>query len=434
MKAIAGIVGPKDSVDLICEILDEYTDKVHALPFLYRNADESIEVVRSNLDVVDIWIFSGLNPYTLVKQHFPNLLLFYPELNGSSLMKVMVQAKHRDGKQVERISVDLLTERDVYETFDDLGLQFDRVYVNEYQGYAQAEDYVSFHRDLFRAGKVDISITCLRSVYEALLALDIPAYRIQPTKTEIRKTIRLALQEWETQHYRQSQIAAILVKTGDLENINDQHKLPYDIHRMNSALQSAIVDYAETILGSFVPLGPGEFMIFSTRGAIAQDESRGGVLLEKLMFVTNLISNIGIGYGETALAAEANARLALNRAQNYHEFCTFLVDSNGVIEGPLQDAQSISFGFRTENRDIHQKLNQAGVSIATFNKMLSVQRNAANHSMSAADVAGWLKMTERNARRVLNSLVDRGLAQIVGEEAPSSRGRPRKIYRLLAGS
>ncbi|MCK9911031.1 hypothetical protein MXD81_17915, partial [Microbacteriaceae bacterium K1510] len=57
-------------------------------------------------------------------------------------------------------------------------------------------------------------------------------------------------------------------------------------------------------------------------------------------------------------------------------------------------------------------------------------KNIGQHSISAANIAEWLGMTERNARRILGDLAEYGLAEIIGEEAPASRGRPRKIYRI----
>ncbi|MEM5591273.1 hypothetical protein AAHH67_05140 [Niallia circulans] len=39
-------------------------------------------------------------------------------------------------------------------------------------------------------------------------------------------------------------------------------------------------------------------------------------------------------------------------------------------------------------------------------------------------------MTPRNARRILTNLKEQGLAKIIGEEVPLTRGRPRKIYQI----
>lgn len=82
------------------------------------------------------------------------------------------------------------------------------------------------------------------------------------------------------------------------------------------------------------------------------------------------------------------------------------------------------------DEELSNKLKKAGVTISTYNKMASVQKNLGKHAITAADISEWLKMTARNARRILTNLEEQGLAKIIGEEVPLTRGRPRKIYRI----
>ena len=215
-----------------------------------------------------------------------------------------------------------------------------------------------------------------------------------------------------------------------MENKDDHNMLSYDIHRLSLEIQAAILNFAESISGSFVTIGIGVFVIFSTRGSLETTENSISSLLEQLALLADLPSNIGIGYGDTALTAEENARLGLNHAQNYDSFCAFLVDDNGTIEGPLKEQEAITFQYRTENKEISEKLKNSGITITTFNKILSVQKRMGNGSITSTQVADWLKMTPRNARRILTALVEEGMAEIIGDEAPSSKGRPRKIYRV----
>ncbi|NRG25959.1 hypothetical protein HRF69_02375 [Bacillus circulans] len=63
-------------------------------------------------------------------------------------------------------------------------------------------------------------------------------------------------------------------------------------------------------------------------------------------------------------------------------------------------------------------------------KIIDIQKNIGKHAITASDVAEWLKMTPRNARRILTNLEEQGLAKIIGEEVPLTRGRPRKIYQI----
>lgn len=70
------------------------------------------------------------------------------------------------------------------------------------------------------------------------------------------------------------------------------------------------------------------------------------------------------------------------------------------------------------------------IAISTNNKMIAIQKNIGKHAITASDVAEWLNMTPRNARRILTNLEEQGLAKIIGEEVPLTRGRPRKIYQI----
>ncbi|MFC7393176.1 hypothetical protein [Scopulibacillus cellulosilyticus] len=430
MKINIGIVGPKDSVDFINSIAKEFKTKIHPVLFVYNNVEEITNIIKENEHLVDIWIFSGLTPYNFAKKNGLQKLSFYLRLNESSLTKSLMEIVYKGHKNIQKASIDMLEKNDVYETYLDLDIPYENFYLYEYPGYTPYDDIVNFHHKLFKENKVDVCITCLRSVYEQLQSMDIPVFRVTPTRVNVRHTFNTALQQWETQQFKQSQIAIMLIRTGDAEKIDNKQSLSYDLHRLDLELQSAIVDYAESISGSYVSLGIGNSIVFSTRGSLEGQGQQGLALLDRLALITDLPSNIGIGYGETSLAAEENARLALYHAQKYGEFCAFLVDSNGTIEGPLKEQQSISFEYRNENKEISEKLKRAGVTITTFNKILSVQTGVGNHAITASDVAEWLKMTQRNARRILNSLVEQKLAEIIGEDAPTSRGRPRKIYRI----
>ncbi|MEH7309087.1 hypothetical protein [Neobacillus drentensis] len=430
MKPRAGIIGPNDSVQLITEIANEYRDRLQPVPYIYQLPEEATNIVLNNQDVIDLWILAGpalFNPFqkSAVKQPF-----FLLQLDGASLTKTLVDIGYNDQRSLERISIDTLSERDVYETYRDLGIPSDQIYVHEYTNETPLENLLAFHQKLIQDGKVDISITSLRSIYDQLSSQNITTYWVAPTRSNIRRTLSSAVQQWETIHFKQSQIAAILVKVQGMEKKADHNMVSYDIHRLSLEIQAAILNFAESISGSFVTIGIGIFVIFSTRGSLEEPENSVTSLLERLALIADLPSNIGIGYGDTALTAEENARLALNHAQNYDSFCAFLVDHNGTIEGPLKEQETISFQYRTENKEISEKLKHSGITITTFNKILSVQNRMGNGSITSTQVAEWLKMTPRNARRILTGLVEEGMAEIIGDEAPSSKGRPRKIYRV----
>ncbi len=430
MKPRAGIVGPSDFVQLICDIATEYSNRIETISVTYENMDEVTRILQQYEHQTDLWIFAGPGLYNAAQRSGSNKPVFFLELDGASLTKTLVEIGYKDGKSLERVSIDMLTKRDVTETYHDLGVPNNEVYVKEYLHDTPHAELLTFHQRLFNNGTVNLCVTCLYSVYEKLRSQGIPTYRVTPTRSNIRETLTKAIQQWETLHFKQSQITTFLIQIQKMEQKSDFHSISYDLHRLNLELQAAMLNFSESISGSFMNLGVGTFMIFSTRGSLHNSKQQISSFLEELALITDLPANIGIGFGDSALAAEENARLALNHAQNYGPFSAFLVDTNGTIEGPLKEEENITYSYRTENKEISDRLKDSGITITTFNKILSVQKRIGTNSVTAANIADWLKMTPRNARRILNGLVKQGIAEIIGEEAPTSKGRPRKIYYI----
>lgn len=430
MKAKVGVVGPKDSLDLVSEIAKEYEDQLELMLFIYEFVEETTAIVDQNQHLVDVWIFSGLTPYLLAKKSNSNQPFFYLTLNGSSLMKSLLESGYKDKKVLSKLSVDMLDWQHITDTFSDLKLPYEDIRWYEIKDYIPINEVINFHLSVYEEDHNFICFTCLSDVYESLNKKGIPVYRITPTRASIQSTIKLALQYRKALHFQQSQITVIVVKVSNIEKSDYEKMISYDAHRLNLELQSTILSFTEEISGSFVPIGIGTFHIYSTRGSFENIEQQVSFLLEQLMLITDLPANIGIGYGDTTLAAEENARLALLHAQNYDEFSAFLVDNYGEVEGPLESVNKITFGYRNEDKEIGKKLKESGVTITTFNKILSIQQDSGKHSISAKEMANWLKMSERNARRILNNLMKAGVAEIIGEESPGSRGRPRNIYKV----
>ncbi|MFM1652289.1 hypothetical protein ACI7RC_09325 [Brevibacillus sp. B_LB10_24] len=430
MIARVGAVGPKDSIELITEIGKEFQEEMTIIPMIYQKIEDTPNIIQQADGQIDIWVFSGQAPYAIARDLLHKQKMLYPQLNGSSLTKVLLELVYRDRWRLDRVSFDTFLPKHLQETCTELGLPYGHIHLLSYPGYKPSQELAAFHSALYRDEKVDACATCISSVYEALKAEGIPVYRITPNRMTIRSMLNLARTAGETLHFKKSQIAVMLIELSGLETLIGENKSAYDVSRLHLRLQDTILDYVEEVSGSFISLGNGKYLIFSTRGAIeGNPDAHASMLLERIAFLTDLETNIGIGYGVTALAAERNAQLALLHSQKTGS-CAILVDDEGRIEGPLEQPDSISFTYRTDDMEMSGLLKKAGVAITTYAKLQAVQKHLGKHSLSAPEVAEFLGMTKRNARRILTDLAAHGLAELIGEEAPTNRGRPRKIYRI----
>lgn len=427
MKTRVGAIGVSDTLQLFESVAKNYKT-IEVIPFLYKNGDDIEATILNHGNTIDVWVFSGQVPYSLASER--GLLkrdAFYPELNGSSLIRSLIEIIFNDRLSINRLSFDTLVESEIYETFSELNLPTSELYMYSYKGYRLTEELIDFHLSLYKNNKIDACVTCMRSVYEGLKHHNVPVYRITPTKMAIKQVLDRAMQQGETMWFKKSQIAVLLVHSND--SSNERYVTSYDDYRLHLKLQEVMVSYAEAVSGTLIPIGNKNFMIFSTRGSVEiQLHSDSQQLLEKLQLNTDLTINIGVGYGTTALTAEKNARLGIKRAQHLGGNCTILVDENGVIEGPLHHTDSLSFSYQTDKKEVQEALKKAKVSITTLNKLLAIQEKIS--VINSNTLAEWLGTSQRNARRILSSLEKEGFATIVGEESPATTGRPRINYRV----
>lgn len=431
MKLKVGVVGPLKSTHLIQELGHEFDDKLVLHPFVYESVEETIEIIRNNEQHVDIWLFSGQMPYFLAQDSKTQKPTFFLPLDGSSLTNVLLHVGYQEQRRLQKLSLDSLSQKLVDETFAELRLDAEHVHLYPYSNYRPVQELIDFHRLRYESGRVETCITGVRSVYDTLKNLDIPVYRIEPTRLSIRQTLERICHQGETMHFQRAQIAIQVVQIEDFIKTIARNLNSYDVYRLVLKVQEIVVEYTEHIQGSFVPLGDNKFMIFSTRGSLQEYGAGINAFLQRVHAVTDLSVHVGTGYGVTALTAEKNAYLALDHAGTYGSTtCAILIDDRGAVHGPLYQPKTLSFSNRTEDTVLLAKLKQVGVSIGTHNKIVAVQANLGQSSISALALSEWLGMTTRNASRILASLKACQLAKIVGKETGVGQGRPRLIYRV----
>ena len=65
-----GVVGPSLSVNRILEMAREMEQEMEFIPCIYQETSEIEEIVLSNDQQVDFWLFSGYIPYMIAKKLF----------------------------------------------------------------------------------------------------------------------------------------------------------------------------------------------------------------------------------------------------------------------------------------------------------------------------------------------------------------------------
>ncbi|MEG6584849.1 GTP cyclohydrolase [Dendrosporobacter sp. 1207_IL3150] len=432
-KINIAVVGPSDSVALICDVAQEKADKINILPFIYQDAPEVPDIIAQNDDRVDAWLFSGKVPhmYALKSNKTSKPLLYIPH-TGSSLYRVLIQILYIERLEIDRISFDTFSAKEIEETFTDISLDMPEYYTNEYSGTISGEELTKYHYDLWQDSKTSIAVTCFHSSFRKLKQLGIPAFRIWPTRSNIRSMLSTAINKVEAARFKGGQIAIHHIVIGGYDDFVREAASGYDAKRKELQLYDILIKYTEAVKGSILMHDNGRYTIYSTRGSVEEVTKSFTTIPVHEDITQKLAINVsgGIGFGQTAHAADQNAHAALGLARQAGDGKWMVVLDNKVALGPLNSAVHIKYEIRCENKDVRKLAEQLNVSITTINKLIAVFTKLENKVVNADDIALYLNITTRSARRLLGNLVDNDFAELVGEEGVG-KGRPRKLYQVL---
>ena len=137
--------------------------------------------------------------------------------------------------------------------------------------------------------------------------------------------------------------------------------------------------------------------------------------------------SVGYGIGKNLVEARNHAELALR--ESFFRRASFYLDDRNVLIGPLDGANPFFADSKLMNRcaELAQK---ACISSNTMRKIMFIVDFNQSAELTAPELAHFLGVTVRNANRILASLTENGVAEVIGTRLISSTGRPSKVYRL----
>jgi len=401
MVTTIGIVGPSDLVTSTSRVVGALRG-VEAVPLKYRRETDTPKVMADAPPSVDAWLFTGIVPYQLAAAHE---LLDRPaahvEYTGATLMRALVQLL-RDGHDVSSISIDVLDEAQVRETFDEVGLPTRGIRVLPYRPGLSSDDVIAFHR---KAGAT-VAITCLRSAYEKLRT-EQTTLRLAPSVHSVRAAVNSLLLVHDALRSDDAQIALGLVEIA-------------------AAGESALRREAGSLGGSVIKYDDKRYLLVTTRGPLEQ----ATVAFTELGMLTRLKEQfgpvrIGFGIGGSGTETEDLARRALGRAKT--------AGRTAAVVSLRNDIDLILVGGATPRAQQRSKLQllaqRAGLSKATLERLQELVHTTPD-GLTTRSVADYLGIQPRTARRVLNRLERAGLADATGTQLGTGSGRPLVVYRV----
>ncbi|MBB3868637.1 putative transcriptional regulator [Parageobacillus toebii NBRC 107807] len=418
-------------MEMIQNIANEYKE-LYCVPVVYWDEDEIIDLIRPFIHQVDMWLFSGQVPYSIVKEWGEvDCPMFYVPHTGASLYRTLLHIYYERQIPIHQLSFDTYHPSEIERLLDEAGICERVPHVKHYQGEISAEVLAQYHYELWKQGVTKAAVTCLRTAHLELQKLGVPVYRVLPARSAVESVMQMIIRTGEMLRFQDAQIAVQMIEVDSLSAISSETFSTDEIYKMEMKVTEKLLRYAKKIQGSLKTAGPGRYVIFTTRGVLKDitDHYRIIPAMDEIEHIDHEMVTCGIGIGRTAYEAEIHAGKAFLHAKKYGRGTWMVVFDDDTIVGPLGRSEQIRYSFDcAELQAISQKTN---LSVATLSKLSAILRKLGKNEINAYELATNMQILPRSARRILNELKHKGLAEVIGETNPYPRGRPRKIYRIF---
>jgi hypothetical protein len=383
----------------------------------YREEQEAPEKVARLGGTVDACLFASRVPYEFARRAgVLTVPATYIQLSGSALYAAMLRAS-RDGLDIAKSSIDVISQADAEDAFNELGLASDSIHVRE--EVSGAAVIAAFHERLWHQGEIAVAFTCVQSVARKLAAAQVPVFLLRPTGSAIRAALRTGTLLAGYRRLENAQLAVVIVEVPTLRDTvrrgaprQAREELRLTVHRF-------LVQEAQRIHATVAALNEHGFLVIATRGSLSQaaDGLGGPPFVERARSELGIGIEVGVGGGRTELEAEARARASLGRPPAATRLPATRDRATPLIPGQRGAATPSSASVRGLDTLVRlaEKLTTTGAT-----------------PVVDAETAGrLLSVTPRTARRLLATLVDEGLAWPLPPSRSPQPGRPRQAYRLV---
>ncbi|MDH4619242.1 transcriptional regulator [Brevibacillus sp. AY1] len=430
------VIGSSAIVNDVMNLADEFPS-LQVFPVPYAHERETLPLITNHADGMDMLLFTGPLPHHIAQKHLGTTRpMLYVPYTGTSLYRALFAVIHqtKDADKVEQLhlSIDSLDKAEIMECLEELQICTEGLFSRPFQLGESTDELVRFHYELWKQNRIHAAITCITSVFLQLRELGVNVLQITPTKSSIRNTLQRVILEGKVVQQSSSQIAIGIV--GFYNEAKPYRKTfsEYEIQRKKLALHNVLLDYGEETQALVDWTENNEIRFVTTRGVIEQNTKnfKEADVLDKIAQQTCFTPSMGIGFGKTANEAEMNAHLALDKAKQNGSGVGYIMEQDGTLHGPLGDEFHFPYSLRSDDPQILEWAKRAGVSVGTMNRLLSFLKSNGKYQITSWELAHGFGISLRSARRILSKLENSHLVQVIGEEQPLTKGRPRQVYAL----
>ncbi|MBY0121732.1 ArsR family transcriptional regulator [Bacillus sp. S/N-304-OC-R1] len=427
MKIRLGLLGPSDSLEFVQSVISERPEFI-CTPFECLTLEDLDEKVSPFIEQMDMWLCTGPITYNIV-QDWNRIAspIFCIDYNGSSLYKIVLRVLYEQKIEVDEISFDATDFLSWERALQEAGIETKPKYVESEM--ISLTGLVQYHFDLWKNGQTKAVVTG-HPIDHELKMLGVPAYRLLPSSMAVEAVLTNMLRTYEMLHYKSTQTAVQIIEIDTFIGMKKDAFSTDELYRIELKVMENLLTYTNKVHGSIKSSGFGRYVIFTTRGLMQEITGDFSHLpySDDFDWFNKQAITCGIGIGQTVYAAEINAGNALLHAKECGKGSWMVCFDDKRFTGPLGKQEKITYSYTS--KQLESISQQTSLSVMTLNKLKSSLKKLASDELNANELANYMQIPARSARRILTTLEEKGFAEVVAEEKPQTRGRPRKIYKI----
>lgn len=454
-----GLVGATYTIDAIHFNMDPRNIFVEFVDYPAEgdNLTEVLESIQNDLDGI---IFTGENLYTAARRSATATIPWtYLKRSTSSILCTLLKAS-MGGYDVTKITYDMpyftaqqllqsLSERlDVdrdsisLHRYNDMNVQSYDVYKQMNGAKVSRAEYgflreCGYHRNNFESGRAKICLTGSRRIEKKLREEGYPAFLVQITGEDILEAVNeiRSQQKINVQQIMDDHLEAAIILTVDWKE--ETHFGAQEYRRIDGVCQveKNLWSFAQSVGAAVQKESAAQYVLYSTKAEleVKTEKLKRFLVAEKLLTCAEVERvAVGIGFGETHIQAKKNAQRASKAARKQRISSWYIGNKSGQIQGPYP----ITTGFPAERLDamlLDSIAAETNVGAAVLNKLLNAQRQYGFDKITTGELAELCELSVNRMNRIISKLEAAGYVAVVGSQAHSGSGRPRRLVRLLFG-
>ena len=415
-------------------------------PFRYVELTDLQTIIQSHQGLIDGWLFSGENPYSIALPYLEEDTPAVPCLmSGMEIYRYLLYCLYHSPTHELRLSIDLpaSTKADWQTMMDDLQIgpkpvSFEHVHVHFFDHRKIDTAYPSIaakHIELACSGEVDAIITSSMRVTNVLAGtkkLSVPFYKTYGGHFTIRTALSQLKEQLMQRHLIGNQVASIRINVTKSDALYRTNSDAIQANIIDLKIKKYVLDLCQKLHSSYLTQRDlGRYDIFASRSTVESSLPAIHDTLLQIRLYTDIEMSAGIGFGSTMASSQRNAIQAFSYGRETHPVqLVTVIDDTGMIQENAGTPKELSYSLSTTDPILLDKLEQASVSIKNYTKAVAIGR-AFNRPFTSAELAQEMHVTERSARRILTKLLSVSLVHCVGEETSGLRGRPSKKYQFI---